>query len=73
MAILVLAFSWQQVRMHVKDRTIAKLLRENSALKKDLFSIDDQLVEIKDTASDVRIFQKELMNFLKDIDQNYPN
>jgi murein DD-endopeptidase MepM/ murein hydrolase activator NlpD len=73
-AIVVMAVvsSWQQVRMSVKDRTIAKLMRENAALKNDLFSIDDQLVELKDTASDTRIFQKELIKVIKEIDQNYP-
>src|SRR5271170_7066276 len=74
MVILILAVvvSWQQVRMHIQDRAIAKLSRENTSLKNDLFSLDDQLVELKDAASDVRIFQQELIKVIKDIDQNYP-
>lgn len=63
---------WQQIRMFVKDRTIAALMQENASLKDDLYSIDDQLVALKDSASDVRIFQKELIKVMKDIDQNYP-
>lgn len=71
LVLMALSF-WQQVRMYSKDRAIAKLEGENIALKNDLFSLDDQLAELKDTASDVRIFQKELIKVIKDIDQNYP-
>lgn len=69
---LALAISWQHAQLVRKDKRISTLLSENETLKKNLVSIDGELLEIKDAASDVRLFQKELIKVMKDIDQNYP-
>jgi murein DD-endopeptidase MepM/ murein hydrolase activator NlpD len=63
---------WQQVRLYKKDHAITKLIVENKALKEEMMAIDGQLAELKDQASDVRVFQKELIKVIKDIDQKYP-
>jgi murein DD-endopeptidase MepM/ murein hydrolase activator NlpD len=55
-----------------KNHTIAVIVRENADLKESLSLIDDQLLELKDTASDVRLFQRELIKVIKDLDQSYP-
>lgn len=70
--LLALVSLWLGVRMYNKDRAIAKLMKENTSLKKELYSLDEQLLELKNTASDVRLFQKELVKVLHDIDHKYP-
>ncbi len=69
--VLTLAVSWQILQSARKDRRIARLVAENESLKQNLQSIDGELLQIKDTASDVRLFQKELVKVIKDIDQKY--
>lgn len=63
--------SWQQINLHRKDQKIVALIGENETLRKNLLSIDGELLEIKDAASDVRLFQKEMIKVMKDIDRNY--
>lgn len=72
MSFLALTLGWQQLQLARKDHKISLLLSENEILKKNLLSIDSELLEIKDTASDVRLFQKELIKVMKDIDHSYP-
>lgn len=67
----MVATAWQYMQIVRKDHRISVLLTENETLKKDLLSIDEELLEIKDAASDVRVFQKELMKVMKDIDPNH--
>ena len=63
---------WQYGLLSRKSQIIASLSAENADLKKNLANIDDQLVELRDSASDVRMFQREIIKVMKDIDQNYP-
>lgn len=65
------ATGWQYMQILRKDLKINSLMSENKHLKKSLSSIDAELLEIKDTASDVRLFQKELAKVISDIDPNY--
>lgn len=66
-----IATSWQYTQIVRKNSKISTLLAENESLKKTLLSIDGELAEIKDAASDVRVFQKEIVKVIKDIDPKY--
>lgn len=63
---------WQQINLIKKNSVINKLTVENISLKEEMLAIDYQLSELKDQASDVRIFHKEMIKVIKDIDHNYP-
>lgn len=63
---------WQQVQLVKKDRALVELSHENDTLKHNLSAIDADLDEIRSNASDVRLFQKELMQVMYDIDKRYP-
>lgn len=70
--LLVAVVVWQGILIGRKNQAIDALAIENNDLKKNLFALDGELSQIKDTASDVRVFQRELIKVIKDIDQRYP-
>lgn len=70
--LLVMVVLWQQAVIYRRSRALAELLRENAQLKENIVSIDGQIKDLRDTASDVRVFQRELVRVIKDIDKNYP-
>ncbi len=67
----VFAMSWQYMQIERKDHKISTLLTENEKLRKSLLSIDAELLDIKDSASDMRVFQKEIVKVMKDIDPKF--
>lgn len=71
-AILGSIVLWQTALLYRKSELISTLSLENADLKHSLSSIDGQLANLEDKASDVRIFQRELIRVIKNIDQSYP-
>lgn len=71
-AILAAIIMWQFVWLLRTNQTLTTLSTENSDLKKSLAMIDGHLLELEDTASDVRVFQRELIKVINNIDQTYP-
>lgn len=69
---LALICFWQYLQLNRKNHAIVALINENDELKKTLLAIDADLMEIKDTASDVRLFQREMVKVIKDIDAKSP-
>lgn len=69
---LSLVVLWQHAQLFRKNLALAELSNENQELKKNLLTLDSDLGEIKDSASDVRLFQKELIRVMNDIDRRYP-
>jgi murein DD-endopeptidase MepM/ murein hydrolase activator NlpD len=71
-AILATIVVWQFAWLLRTSQTLTTMSVENSDLKKSLAMIDGHLLELEDTASDVRVFQRELIKVINNIDQTYP-
>jgi murein DD-endopeptidase MepM/ murein hydrolase activator NlpD len=69
---LIVILILQQSLLEKKDQTISSLLGDNVHLRNDILSINDELLKLKETSSEVRIFQRELIKIIKNIDHNYP-
>lgn len=62
----------QQLFIIYKNSTIDELASQNEALRVDIEDIQDQLSELEDGASDIKMFQSEMVKILKSIHHNYP-
>ena len=62
----------QQLFIAYKTSTIDDLTNQNEALRVDIEDIQDQLSELEDGASDIKMFQSEMVKILKSIHNNYP-
>jgi|SRR5579871_1106862 len=63
---------WQFALIAQKSHTLSTLSSENADLRKNLVEIDTQLADLRNSATDVRLFQREIIKVMKGIDQSYP-
>ncbi len=62
----------QQLFIAYKNYTINDLVSQNESLQEDMDGIQEQLSELEDSASDIRMFQSEMVKILKSIHHSYP-
>lgn len=62
----------QQLYIAYKNYSIDDLQIQNEALRTDIEDIQDQLAELEDGASNIKMFQSEMVKILKSIHHSYP-
>lgn len=69
LSVIVIA---QQLFIFQKSHTIDELEAENTTLKDDIYSIQDQISDLENSATDIKMFQNEMVKILKSINHSYP-